>query len=856
MAQGRSHNDYTVAWICPLEVEQIAAMTMLDEKHDALPQTLADHNVYNLGSINGHNVVIAGLHQPGNNSAATVVTQMRMTFPNLRFGLLVGIGGGVPVKTDNGMIRLGHVVVSKPAGGHSGALQYDHGKAREGYFERTGALAPPPAVLLNAAQALAVQRAISDIDPVQQNVGRIDTTRRGLQRFQCPGEQNDHHYPSHYVHQHEGEPCATVCDPLKRVTRPGDDDDKFVIVHRGNIASGELVVKDAVLRDRLAQQLGLLCFEMEAAGAIADFPCLVVRGISDYCDSHKNNIWHGYAAAVAAAYARQLFFHLPVDVMQRQEMSQSASAEPGSDGSMSRQTPPLSARKLPAHAPYQPAPERGMQMPGQRVRNGDSASAQGAAQDMTFSIPRKPVNKPEKRVLIAVFGMTGTGKTSLIKTLAGEAASQLRIGHGLESCTQDIETVDFSLDGHKVTLVDTPGFDDSERSDTEILRLIAAWLQNSFKNELLLSGLIYLHRISDVRMSGSSRKNMRMFGKLCGADHMSKVCLVTTMWDKVTPQDGLSKENDLKRSDYWGPMIDSGCSVKRQDRGLESARDVIRGMLNEKPTAVKLQEEMMVAGKNLVETDAGMAVDEEIRKLEKKHEEDLEELRLQMREANEQRNMKLQAQLQEEYAQTISKLQKRAKEREELNNAHIVDLQRRHQNASHENERQQDELRFTAARERERANMAEKLLEQARSFPERPERFREAPTGREPQASQRIEGVRQRFANLAEEDDYEQRPRRREAGGGRDLPNTVMARRNSAPLQSYGGTTVAETKTHREKYHGQEYKTFPCYVPRTFGSSGCGRPFDVVNPVAGKIQCCYCRKSWTIWGAGNRRIRH
>lgn len=313
MVQKLHRNDYKVAWICPLEVEQIAAMEMLDEEHAALPKSPADHNVYSLGSINSHNIVIAGLHQPGNCPAATVVAQMRITFPNLRFGLLVGIGGGVPLETDDGMIRLGHVVVSKPAGGHSGALQYDHGKAKNGHFERTGTLAPPPAVLLNAAQALAVQRARLDVDSVQQNVLRVDATRRGLRRFKYPGGEHDYLFPSNYVHQHQGAPCATTCDLSKRIPRASDDNDTLITVHRGNIASGELVVKDAILRDTLAQQHGLLCFEMEAAGAIADFPCLVVRGISDYCDSHKNDLWHGYAAAVAAAYARQLFFHLPAD---------------------------------------------------------------------------------------------------------------------------------------------------------------------------------------------------------------------------------------------------------------------------------------------------------------------------------------------------------------------------------------------------------------------------------------------------------------------------------------------------------------------------------------------------------------
>lgn len=315
MAQKWRHDDYKVAWICPLEVEQIAALEMLDDEHPALPKSPADHNVYSLGSINGHNIVVAGLYQPGNCPAATVVAQMRMTFPNLRFGLLVGIGGGVPVETDNGMIRLGHIVVSKPTAGHSGALQYDHGKARDGQFQRIGALAPPPAVLLNAAQDLEAKRARRDIDPVQQNVRRIDTRRRGLRRFQYPGAENDYLYAPHYAHIAQGAPCAAGCEPSKCIPRASDDDETYVTVHRGNIASGELVVKDSRLRDALAQQHELLCFEMEAAGAVSDFPCLVVRGISDYCDSHKNDMWHGYAAAVAAAY--KLFFHLPMDEVQR-----------------------------------------------------------------------------------------------------------------------------------------------------------------------------------------------------------------------------------------------------------------------------------------------------------------------------------------------------------------------------------------------------------------------------------------------------------------------------------------------------------------------------------------------------------
>jgi nucleoside phosphorylase len=305
-----------------LEVEQVAALEMLDEEHERLPQPQADHNVYSLGSIEGHNVVIAGLHQIGNNSAATVVTQMRTTFPKLRFGLLVVIGGGVPAKTDNGMIRLGDVVVSKPTGEHSRTIQYDHGRAEAGHFKRMGALAPPPAVLLNAAQDLAAKRARTRKDPVVENIKRIDTDLPGLRKFRHPSSAHDHLYCSDYIHLDPKLSCDECgCDATRRVQRDMDDgdesDDQCVVIHRGTIASGELVIKDGKLRDQLSEDHGVRCFEMEAAGALTSFPCIVIRGISDYCDFYKNDRWHGYAAAAAAAYARQHFFHMPIDEVRR-----------------------------------------------------------------------------------------------------------------------------------------------------------------------------------------------------------------------------------------------------------------------------------------------------------------------------------------------------------------------------------------------------------------------------------------------------------------------------------------------------------------------------------------------------------
>ncbi|KAJ5753069.1 Disease resistance protein [Penicillium odoratum] len=226
---------------------------------------------------------------------------MRMTFPNIKYGLLVGIGGGVPTTTEHGMIRLGHVVVSEPTGVHSGAIQHDHGKAKSGHFERKGFLAPPPTALLNAAREVAVRRQRMDYDPIWKNMERIQTSRRALRRFKSPGAAHDHLYPSNYTHSQQGLSCEEGgCDPRQRIEPSTDEEDgSFISVHRGTIASGELVVKDAEMRDDLAQEHGVLCFEMEAAGALTD--------------SH----WHGYAAAVAAAFARQLFFHMSIEEAHR-----------------------------------------------------------------------------------------------------------------------------------------------------------------------------------------------------------------------------------------------------------------------------------------------------------------------------------------------------------------------------------------------------------------------------------------------------------------------------------------------------------------------------------------------------------
>ncbi|KXH51554.1 hypothetical protein CNYM01_09715 [Colletotrichum nymphaeae SA-01] len=301
-----SHEAYTVGWVCALPLEMAAARAMLDDEHQPLDMNPNDSNVYTFGSIGPHNVVIACLPsgQYGTNSAAIVANNMRWSFPSIQIGLMVGIGGGVPGKID---VRLGDVVVSNPTGDSSGVVQYDFGKAvNEGRFERIGSLNKPPQSVLAAVSKL---RADHEFQPSQIPgiLARMETRNPYMVQFSHPKVDEDRLFDGNY--EHYGETCDD-CDKSRlvpRVKRPTNDP----IIHYGIIASGNRVMKHAETRDRLAKELGPICFEMEAAGLMDNFPCLVIRGICDYSDSHKAKGWQKYAAATAAAYAKELLSIIP-----------------------------------------------------------------------------------------------------------------------------------------------------------------------------------------------------------------------------------------------------------------------------------------------------------------------------------------------------------------------------------------------------------------------------------------------------------------------------------------------------------------------------------------------------------------
>lgn len=310
---------YTIGWISALSEELGAARTMLDQEHERLShQHRSDENSYILGNIKQHNIVMPVLPEYSISSAASAVKSMVHTFPKLRFILMVGVGGGVPSKNND--IRLGDIVVSEPSGQGGGVIQYDMGKMQIDTFVRVGVMNKPPKLLLSTLRTLRS-------GPKQgKNLAKI--LEKALEKCEYPedwaypGSEKDTLFRPDYPHD-GGDDCD-ACDkdqsPENVVQRKPRNSNNPKI-HYGNIGSGNMVIKDARRRDSIAQKENVLCFEMEAAGLMNEWPCLVIRGISNYADSHKNENWRNYAAMAAAAYAKFLLLEVPLEKAEKLEQA-------------------------------------------------------------------------------------------------------------------------------------------------------------------------------------------------------------------------------------------------------------------------------------------------------------------------------------------------------------------------------------------------------------------------------------------------------------------------------------------------------------------------------------------------------
>ncbi|KAI8630397.1 purine and uridine phosphorylase [Xylariaceae sp. FL1651] len=311
-----ANEEYSVGWICAITTEYVAAQCFLDEEYDR-PAYVSpnDNNDYTLGRVGAHRVVIAVLPgcEYGTTSAACVARDMLHSFPNVRIGLMVGIGGGVPTPKHD--IRLGDIVVSRTGGDNGGVFQYDFGKTiQDQSFQATAFLNQPPPLLRAAVGGLEAQyrRSGHQLEAAISTV--LEREPRLRRKYSRPDPSTDRLYTAETVHG--GGTCCTAAASCSKesnvVTRePRTEYEDNPAIHYGLIASANQLMKDATIRDLLSLEKDVLCFEMEAAGLMNHFPCLVIRGICDYSDTHKNDEWQGYAAMTAAAYAKDLLLRIP-----------------------------------------------------------------------------------------------------------------------------------------------------------------------------------------------------------------------------------------------------------------------------------------------------------------------------------------------------------------------------------------------------------------------------------------------------------------------------------------------------------------------------------------------------------------
>ncbi|KAJ7707500.1 P-loop containing nucleoside triphosphate hydrolase protein [Mycena rosella] len=229
-------------------------------------------------------------------------------------------------------------------------------------------------------------------------------------------------------------------------------------------------------------------------------------------------------------------------------------------------------------------------------------------------------------------GPTGSGKTSFINIVSG---SNLRVGRTLQSCTSTVQVAPaFRLDGRWVTLIDTPGFDDTSKSDTDILTLIAAFLAKTYEGGKKLAGVIYMHRISDVRMGGISTRNFKMFRQLCGESTLKNVVIVTNFWGEVGLEVGEAREAELASDErFFKPVLDKGARLLRHDNDTPSAQAILHYLIGNQPLALRIQRELVDQRKEISQTAAGEELNRELAEQIKRHRQEMAVLQKEMREA-------------------------------------------------------------------------------------------------------------------------------------------------------------------------------------------------------------------------------
>ncbi|KAJ5750845.1 hypothetical protein N7533_007873 [Penicillium manginii] len=311
-----SREEFKISIICALTLEAKAVLPLFDSKYDEnldkYRRVPGDTNAYTLGNIGKYHVVLAHMPGPGKGFASSVASNVKRSYPCIELALVVGICGGVPHVRDSMSLQddifLGDVIVS------NGVVQYDLGRRIPGDFVRKNTVhanlgRPSPEILsflnkLDVGYDQLTHRLASYLVLVQE-------------KFPSgyPGLEKDLLFSPDYEHERDNCKCTEVacCDDTVIVRRRDNTQNEHTtLVHFGLVASGDTVMMSAHDRERISEEENIIAFEMEGAGVWDNLPCIVIKGVSDYADSHKTKGWQRFAAASAAACMRAVLDEIPV----------------------------------------------------------------------------------------------------------------------------------------------------------------------------------------------------------------------------------------------------------------------------------------------------------------------------------------------------------------------------------------------------------------------------------------------------------------------------------------------------------------------------------------------------------------
>jgi nucleoside phosphorylase len=331
--------EFEIAIICalPLEFDAVAPLfdEHWDEDGDLYGRTSGDQNTYITGRIDKHNVVLALLPGIGKANAASAAANLRSSYQGVHLTLLVGICGGMSRDSEGEEILLGDVIISH------GVVQYDLEGCFPDNFKRKSTLQENLGkVNANVGSFVATLQTDHYSGQLQsRTLHHLTALQRKVNsgEFNYPGIAEDKLFQPAYRHKHQASRDCTICrqcmgksDPVceealeslcselqcdesqlllrgrlkmkKKAARLGRSDEvQRPAIHFGLIASGDTVMKSGEDRDRIAEMDKVIAFEMEGAGIWDSLPCIIIKGVCDYADCHKNKKWQKFAAATAAS---------------------------------------------------------------------------------------------------------------------------------------------------------------------------------------------------------------------------------------------------------------------------------------------------------------------------------------------------------------------------------------------------------------------------------------------------------------------------------------------------------------------------------------------------------------------------